>query len=507
MTSSKLKAHVTITKPGYALIQKSRVFEGRLGVRAADTAISPDGNDQNGGDRDVWREVALKDLPSVGRLEIGEVAREVRAPLYRSNVDLFQTVDWVEPIGAMELEFEDGDEAGGEDDVSLLGSGSQNCGGDLTDNWHLEQISANEAWNVVGQQPGSGVKIAHLDTGIVKQTVSPILGDRLLADESFDFMDGRTGCVDHWGTGKFQQPGHGTKTISILAADGLVGPNSTPYRGLAFKSSVIPIVIGSSVIHFVDNRMAAGLRHAVRKGAAVISISAGGLPSQYWAEMVNLAYDAGVVVVAAAGNNIKWHAFRSPSWVVWPAAFERVIAVGGVMRGGERYYFDSHGSMSGNFGPELDICAPTPCAPWVKPQNENGAGVLEFGQGTSAATPQVAGAAAIWLAHHKNDPNLPELGDPNDGWRRVESVRFALQMSANSEGCKDFQHNWFGSGRLNIAKALKYKPRTDLPKMPPCSIKSELARFLKRSLNSISRDPRVIFEGMTSWWNHLVNGG
>ena len=49
--------------------------------------------------------------------------------------------------------------------------------------------------------------------------------------------------------------------------------------------------------------MAQGLDYARSIGADVVSMSMGGLPSGAWADAVNAAYEAGIVVVCAAGNN------------------------------------------------------------------------------------------------------------------------------------------------------------------------------------------------------------
>ena len=54
----------------------------------------------------------------------------------------------------------------------------------------------------------------------------------------------------------------------------------------------------------------------------------GGLPSQAWADAANKAYEAGIVVVCAAGNNFGG---LPTSLVVYPARFDRVIAACGVM--------------------------------------------------------------------------------------------------------------------------------------------------------------------------------
>jgi subtilisin family serine protease len=63
----------------------------------------------------------------------------------------------------------------------------------------------------------------------------------------------------------------------------------------------------------------------------VVSMSMGGLPSEAWADAINALYEAGVVVVTAAGNN---YANLPTRFVVYPARFGRVIAACGVMANG-----------------------------------------------------------------------------------------------------------------------------------------------------------------------------
>ena len=266
-------------------------------------------------------------------------------------------------------------------------------------------------------------------------------------------------------TGLLKNRGHGTGTIGILAGgdanlltSGLaIAPNFGPIGG-APLARVVPVRIADSVVHFWTSTVAQGIDYAREIGADVLSMSMGGIPSQLWADAVNAAYEAGVVLVCAAGNSF---AGLPTSLIVYPARFQRVIAACGVMAQGHPYY-GLGGPMEGCVGPASKmataIAACTPNIPWLRLGTPN---VVDMdGAGTSAATPQVAAAAALWLAQN---------GDkfPTRDWRRVEAVRAALFGSAQMPGAAD-QTEYFGHGRLRARDALDIVPNAaDLRRTDP----------------------------------------
>jgi hypothetical protein len=168
--------------------------------------------------------------------------------------------------------------------------------------------------------------------------------------------------------------------------------------------------------------LAAGLQYAADSRCDVITLSMGGLPSRLWGEVIDELSERGVCICAAAGNHVG---SSPPRVLVYPARYPRVIAVCGVMADG-RLYADLDGVLEGSFGTTSvmgqAIAAYTPNIPW--PQYGCRGGVRLNGEGTSAATPQVAAAAALWLERHKQ--RLPR------DWRRVEAVRHALFSSART---------------------------------------------------------------------------
>jgi subtilisin family serine protease len=124
---------------------------------------------------------------------------------------------------------------------------------------------------------------------------------------------------------------HGCGTLSILA--GAAVPGLKPF-GCAPNAEIVPVRVANRVMLFSNSSIARGLDYVHELCALestrinVVSMSMGGLPSQAWADAINALYDAGVVVVAAAGNN---YANLPTRFVVYPARFRRVIAACGVM--------------------------------------------------------------------------------------------------------------------------------------------------------------------------------
>lgn len=72
------------------------------------------------------------------------------------------------------------------------------------------------------------------------------------------------------------------------------------------------------------------------------------IASAAWADAVNAAYEAGIVLVCAAGNNFDgW----PTDVIIWPARFNRVIAACGIMADGRPYFNLPRWVMQGNYGP------------------------------------------------------------------------------------------------------------------------------------------------------------
>src|SRR5215217_3968266 len=320
--------------------------------------------------------------------------------------------------------------------------------------WHLEDqyTQLRKAREAVPFNPPR-TRIAHIDTGYDRGHESQ--PQNLLQNLERSFVDGdnNPNSADDPNRGNAfpDNSGHGTGTISILAGSHIAQFNET--LGGAAGADILPLRISNSVILFRTSAFAQALRYAIEQKVDVISISMGGSPSRAWNEAVNDAYEAGICIVAAAGNNINGAPTRH---VVYPARYHRVIAVCGVMADGRPYDDLGFRVLRGNYGPDscmkAAISTYTPNIPWAV--FGCGSTLRLNGEGTSAATPQIAAAVALWFEKYKN--SLPR------DWRRVEAVRHALFSSAKPPADSDRM----GHGILQAHAALGVSPVLNLPKTP-----------------------------------------
>jgi hypothetical protein len=322
--------------------------------------------------------------------------------------------------------------------------------------------------------PGDVVRIAHLDTGYDDghETRPRFLNTGLARnfvddDRPNDATDRPTALIN-------PMLGHGTGTLSILAGRDIDGVS----LGAAGNLDIVPIRVANWVVLFKNSAIARAFDYvhslcdSEDTRIHVVSMSMGGIASAAWADAVNALYERGVFVVTAAGNNFGNLPTR---FTVYPARFERVIAACGVMADGRPYADLPIRKMAGCYGPSqkdaTTIAACTPNVPWAK---FGCAGTIDMdGGGTSAATPQVAAAAALWMQQ-----NRPALAAYGEDWMRVEATRRALLDSAAPPS--GLQQGRVGRGLLRADAALAIAPAAPaaLAKAPLDSASFPLLRVL-----------------------------
>ena len=345
--------------------------------------------------------------------------------------------------------------------------------------WHLEaKYSQLKEARKIASNGACIPRLTILDTGIHAAHDTTPRGIQLMLAKNF--VEGGTNVEDPGNTGGLKNPGHGTATMALLAGNHvtLKSPPFDDDLGGAPDAQVVPVRIADSVVHFWTDEMAEGIDYATNlpatKGARycdVVSISMGGVASRAWAYAVNKAYDKGITLVAAAGNNYS----NAPTrFTVYPSRFARVITVTGATSDNKPYRTTKLKEMQGNYGPpsvmRKAIAAFTPNIPWADWKSND---TLDLdGAGTSAATPQVAAAAVLWLQTHAD-----EYGS---GWSRVEAVRHALFESAEKKlPTKAESKEYFGNGLLRAANALRCRPsEKDLQQQPEDEVSFPLLRIL-----------------------------
>ena len=293
-------------------------------------------------------------------------------------------------------------------------------------------IGAPEAWDL---QTGSNqIIVAIVDEGT--DTQHPDLMSKIVTP--YDATDGDNNQdPNSW-------DGHGTACAGIAAA---VTNTPVGIAGVAWNVKILPVRIALSSCNGCDWITSSaiiedGLRTAVDRGAHVLSNSwGGGTPSNAINSGIDYAIANNRVVVIAAGND------SGP--VSYPASLSSSKTIITVSATNEWDEFKTTSSQDGefwwgsNFGPEVSIAAPGVHIYTTDIAGQDGyvAGdyVATF-NGTSSATPFVAGAAALLLSQ---DPSL-----------NPAQVRDLLQNSADDRGAPGFDHQ-FGHGRLNIASALE----------------------------------------------------
>lgn len=282
---------------------------------------------------------------------------------------------------------------------------------------------------------GAGVTVAFLDTGInVRHPSLDHLTDGDPADGELvgfrDFLGTAQGA-----SSAFDDDGHGTHVVGILAARGSSGLDK--FGGIDLRGGAPNVRLLVARVCSADscdaNVLPEAIDWAVAQGADIVSLSLGGqfglrdvLQERAIETSVARAVDSGVVVIASAGNKGPDNAD-----VESPASLPDVIAVGAVDGDGRVADFSSRGDDAGNPCTGLPLPGPLGgrCFPDQKPELvAPGVGILSAwtkdayvrADGTSQATPFVTAAVALML---EGKPDL-------SGRAQVEQVKRALVDTA-----------------------------------------------------------------------------
>ncbi|WP_338090599.1 S8 family serine peptidase [Planosporangium thailandense] len=298
--------------------------------------------------------------------------------------------------------------------------------------WHLNYLNVTAAH---AQSQGEGVTVAVVDSGV--NGSHPDLAGNVLAGIDVSGAGAPNGLED--------LDGHGTAMASLIAGHG--HGNSDGVLGIAPHVKIFPVRDDRGTGPTPES-IVAGVNAAVRSGAKVISISQGGsdVPALRAAIESGLAADA--VVVAAMGNKPK------QTLADFPASYDGVVAVGAIDQNGNV----ASVSVTGN--------AMVLSAPGMRIVSADKTG-YSIGDGTSASTAIVAGAAALVRSKY---PNLS-----------AKEVVHRLTATATDKGApgRDPQ---YGYGIVNLVAALTANVPPLTPSAGPSQTKESTPGQTKKTM-------------------------
>ncbi len=311
----------------------------------------------------------------------------------------------------------------------------------------------DKAWMI--QRGDPAIRIAMLDDGVDLQHID-LAGAIVAAYDAV--LDAPLSAPNQW-------DGHGTACAGLAA-----GTHTAPLgvRGMGCGCSLLAVRIASSPYAngpwvTSSSYIRRGIDWAVDHDAAVISNSwGGGAPSNAVADSFDRARSVGrsgrgCVLVVAAGNE------GGP--VEFPANVPGVLAVSGTNEFDEfknPFSRDQETWWGSNYGPEVDVAAP---AVHIRTTDITGSGGMSPGDyaqafnGTSAATPLVAGLAGLVLSA---DSSLTEIG-----------VREVICSTADKVGQYPYtngRNDELGFGRINALRAVQVAlgtPAQNETNLPP----------------------------------------
>jgi len=352
-----------------------------------------------------------------------------------------------------------------------------------SDQHHLPLIRAPEGWEVTTGSPG--VVIAFVDTGVdldhpdlaskIYTNPGEIPGNGVdddgngFADDvhGWDFENHNSdanpepdGTDDDHNGNPDDQVNHGTLVSGIAAA---AGNDAWGTAGVDWAARILPIQVfpddgGASVSQVIE-----GIDYAVMMGADIINLSVGGEYAQSFSPAITAAYQAGVLVVAAAGNSDRELTDSQSTWES-PVCNDgaapgdnHVLAVASTDQNDRRASFSNFdGSSHGHF---VDVCAPGQAVfgpGYYDPTFPAFNDYFTDNTGTSFSAPMVSGLAGLILAIH------PGYG-PDELMNAIKSA--CDDIDALNPGFA----GKLGAGRINVARALG----APLPPLPPRDVQAQ----------------------------------
>ena len=281
--------------------------------------------------------------------------------------------------------------------------------------WSHPAIELAEAQAARGFRDGSTVTVAVVDSGI--DATHPDLAGALVEYKNFltekdkDYI------------------GHGTHVAGIIGARAATASGVT---GVS-RARILALKALPRDDNFDATAYYRALRYVIGR-AQVLNLSLGGEKDPAEIDILRDVIAAGVVVVAAMGNE-----YEDGNPTEYPAAMPEVCAVGATDQQDRRAWFSNTGRHIDLVAPGVAILSTTPTYRYDDPEGTRKYDAMD---GTSMATPHVAAVAALVLARH---PRFTPSQVVSRLTRTADRVARAQTTASPS----------YGRGRLNVRKALR----------------------------------------------------
>jgi subtilisin family serine protease len=392
--------------------------------------------------------------------------------------------------------------------------------------WYLEKIGAPRAWEKLDSSSSrknpviaiidSGIKIDHPDLEFnIWENIDEI-GDNGIDDDRNGFIDDKNG----WDfvanaddpSPKFD-PGfteegimHGTIVAGIAAA---TSNNNKGISGVAQNAKIMPLRVLNDKGEGRTSEVIRAIDYAITNGADIINLSFVGFNySEALDEAIRRAYRAGIIIIAAAGNEQgEGHGYNLSETPMYPVCHDgvngenMVIGVASTDAMDQKTDFSSYGfSCVDITAPGVSIFSTTV----YDIDDREGNYIFDkyydgYWSGTSMSVPMISGAIALIL---EANPNI----------KRQEAVNILLSTSDNISRLNPEYLGQLGVGRVNLEKAVslalernnnqEFKVLT----APSSDKKSELKFFNQDGLEEKTIDVYGQFSGGVNIASGDVNG-
>lgn len=329
---------------------------------------------------------------SGGSVKIYYSAQAVHSAMY-SRIDVIETLKGDGDFGVVEADCEFQADAVPDGSIDTY----------MKDQWYLDKTGAKKAWGMLENEPGKGVVVAVIDTG-VNYTHPDIKHNMWINEKEYygipGYDDDGNGIVDDIygadiinGTGDPSDSdvyGHGTHVAGTIA----MTANNGGGCGIAYGARIMAVRAGDSDGMFKMSDVIEAVNYSVSMGADVINMSFGTYADSEVIRALMEKASKDCILVAAAGNesfsNTEGTAENAKD--AYPAAYPFVIGVmaedkDGYITSWSNYDSEPHSMIEYEMSaPGFDILSTAAGKKYA------------YMSGTSMAAPMVSAAAAILYA-------------------------------------------------------------------------------------------------------------